>query len=162
MMNKFKSILLSLLMLLTFLATPSFADAASNESVTYLDDGSYMVTTIIEEPTLQKPSGMQTNATSTTRTISKQVNYYNGSNQVMWYVKATGSFTYNGTTAKCNSSSVKAESLVSTWKMSKLSSARSGATAYAAATAKFYMAGVLMQTVDELVSLTCSPNGKFS
>lgn len=161
-MNKFKSILLSLLMLFTFLATPSFANAASNESVTYFDDGSYMVTTIIEEPTLQKPSGMQTNATSTTKTMCKQVNYYNGSNQVMWYVIATGTFTYNGTTAKCNSSSVKAESLVSTWKMSKLSSARSGATAYAAATAKHYMAGLVINTIDELVSLTCSPSGKFS
>lgn len=161
-MKKNKPILLSLLMFFTFMATPTFADAASNETVTHFDDGSYIVTTIIEEPTLQRPSGMQTNATSTNVTASKRMNYCNASNEVMWYIKVTGSFTYNGTTAKCNSSSIKAESLVSTWKLSKLSSARSGATAYAGATAKHYMAGVVINTMDELISLTCSPSGKFS
>ncbi len=167
-MRKIKPILLSLLMLFMLLATPFRAEAAvsgdtsDNSKITYFEDGSYLVTTITDEEGSKKPSGVQTFATSTTVTKSKTANYYNADGKVMWYLKVTGSFTYNGTTSKCNSAAVTAESNVSTWKLSKRSAARGESTAYASATAKQYMAGVVIKTISDIVSLHCSPTGVFS
>lgn len=162
-MKKIKPILLSLLMLFILMATSHCAEAASNESITYYDDGSYKITKIIDEPTLQPLPGAQTNAAAiTSATRSKISEYLNSAGNVMWYVKVTGSFTYTKDSATCHSSSVKAEALGSTWKVSNRSAARSGATAYASATAKHYYMGIVINTMDDLVSLTCHPGGTFS
>ncbi|MCI8308053.1 MAG: hypothetical protein HFH14_08410 [Lachnospiraceae bacterium] len=161
-MKKIKSILLSMLMLFTFLATPNCADAAVGETtVTYLDDGDRIETTIIEEPSTKRP-GIQPYTTTVEMTRSKISRYYNGDNKVMWYIKVTGTFTYNGTTSKCLKSSVTAESYNSTWKVSQLSAARSGATALASCKAKQYMANLLIASMDGFVTLTCDRNGNLS
>ena len=167
-MKKIKPILLSMLMLFTLLAAPYRAEAAvsgdtaDNSTITYFDAGSYMITTIGDEPGSKKPSGIQPFAASTTVSKSKTARFYNSENQVMWYVKVTGSFTYTGSSAKCNSASVTADSLSNSWKVSKLSAAHSGATAYASATGKQYFLGTVIDTISRTVSLTCSPTGIFS
>lgn len=167
-MKKIKPILLSILMLFTLLAVPYRAEAAvsgdtaDNSTITYFDDGSYMITTIEDEPGSKTPSGIQPFAASTTVSKSKTARYYNSEGSVMWYLKVTGSFTYTGSSAKCNSASVTAEAIGSTWKVSKLSAAHSGATAYASATGKQYIMGTVVNTMNKTISLTCSPTGIFS
>ena len=161
-MKKIKPILLTMLMLFTFLATPNCADAAvGGETVTYLDDGGYIVTTIIEEPSTKRP-GIQPYTTTVEMTRSKISRYYNGDGDVMWYIKVTGTFTYNGTTSKCLKSSVTAESLNKNWKVSELSAARSGATALASCKAKQYLANIYIGSMDGFVTLTCDRNGNLS
>lgn len=167
LMKRIKPILLSLLMLLMLMATPCSADAALSGSpavkktVTYFDDGSRLTTTTMETPLSQNPFGAQTYATSKTVKNWKLSEYFNASGELMWYFKVTGIYTYDGSTAKCNSSDITAHSYNSTWKLSKLSSATNGATAIAHITAKQYMAGVVMKTMNESLTLTCRPNGTF-
>ena len=115
-----------------------------------------------EEPTTGKHPGIQPYVLTVEMTRSKISRYYNAKGDVMWYVKVTGTFTYNGTTSKCLKSSVTAEALNSTWKVSQLSAARSGATAYASCKATHYMANLVTNTMDGFVSLTCDRNGNLS
>ena len=123
----------------------------------YFDDGSYMVTIISNEPSCI------TSRSATTVTKSKTVNYYSSSNNIIWYVKVTGSFKYGNGTASCLSSNVSAGSNYSNWKISNKTSSKSGSTAKASATAKQYSAsGVLINTISKSVTLTCDSNGKFS
>ena len=80
----------------------------------------------------------------------------------MWYVKVTGTFTYGNGSAKCTSSDVSTKVYSSNWKLSNVSSARSGATAYAHAIGKCYNQNTVIQTIDKTVSLTCSSTGNLS
>lgn len=161
-MKKLTSILLSMLMLFTFLAAPVCADAATGETtVTYLDDGGYIETTIIEEPSTKRP-GIQPYTTTVEMTRSKISRYYNADKEVMWYIKVTGTFTYNGSTSKCLKSSVTAKSLSSYWKVSQLSAARSGATALASCKATHYLHSSPDFSMDGFVTLTCDRNGNLS
>lgn len=163
-MKKIKLIMLSMLTLFSFLAMPNCvnaATAATNESVTYLDNGCRIVTTIVDEPTRIKP-GIQTYAIRYETTRSKISRYYNGSGEVMWYVKVTGTFSYDRKTCTCTKADVTAKALGSTWKVSQLSAARSGNTAYASCKATHYMANFVTNTMDGFVSLTCDQYGNLS
>jgi hypothetical protein len=166
-MKKLISIIVAVIVVMA-MAVPSFADTSGlvDESETYttvssetsyMSDGSYSVTTV------QKTvSGNLLQASTSTTTGSKKTTYYNSSGASLWYVKVTGTFTYNGSSATCTSSTVSAASQVSAWVISSTSSSRSGNQATASATAKCYNGSVLLQTVSKTVILTCSKSGTLS
>jgi hypothetical protein len=139
------------------LATPVFATSNTQVSVEYLPDGSY-IETVIEEN--QPPFSLFIAASTTSG--NKTVTYRNSSGEALWYVRVTGYFSYNGSTATCTSASVSAASYSSAWGITSQSSSYSGNTAYAYATAKQYLAGVVILTVNESVQLTCSASGGLS
>lgn len=147
--------------MMLIIPTTSFAQTrAVTSSVEYLDDGSYFET-IIEDENI----GFNLNyitTTSTTKTKSKTTYYKNSSGTTLWYVKVTGTFTYNGISAKCTSASVTATSQNSNWKVSNKSSSATSNKAKASATGKKYYLGEVIQTINKTVTLTCSPTGSFS
>ena len=142
---------------ITISSTPALAQD-NNTSITYFDDGSYLVTTLIpeDEPVIS-PYALTYNVNKTG--ITK---YYNDDGKLMWYLKVMGNFTYNGTTAKCNSADVEAKSYNSCWKLLHLSSSRSGATAYASCVSEFYMGSTRIRSFSNTISLTCHPDGTFT
>ena len=135
----------------TICSLPVFANTINGGTTTeytFYDDGSYMVTRIT--------------GSSSTTTKSKISSYYSNNNVELWYVKVTGTFTYNGTSSKCTDSRVTAASYSSAWKISNKSASKSGSSATAKATANFYVGSRIEKTINKSVTLTCSAKGTFS
>lgn len=123
-------------------------------------DGSYIVcTTSISQPT---KSFLDATAAYKNITSSRTYNYYNSSNTLIWYINLTGTFKYNGSTASCTHSDINVKSYSSNWALSKCSSSHSGSTAIGTATAKQYNGSTVVNTINKVIYLTCSPNGTFS
>lgn len=154
-----KKILPLVLIAVFLLATQvSFASTSTvSEEIEYLPDGSYYVTIIEDAPS----SDIQTRATKTV-TKTKTTYYKNTSGKTLWWVKVTGTFTYGNGTSKCTSAKASAASENSSWKVSNISSSRSGNTASATATGKQYLDGKVAKTLTKKVTLKCSSTGVFS
>lgn len=136
----------------------AFADTGSKiVSVEYLENGDYIVT-IIEDVSTEYSMAR----TITTTTKSKTVNYNNANGETMWYVKVTGTFRYGEGSAECLSATPSAAAYNSYWSVHNISGTKYGATASASATGKRTVNGVVVQTVPETVTLTCSSTGQFS
>mgnify|MGYP000004731735 FL=1 len=152
-----KKIYASFLTVLTQLGTtPVFAlnEESNTQIVERLEDGSYIEVTIEEIPTLTR---------SNTKKGNKTTYYKNTYDVILWSVKTSGSFTYYGSTAKCTAASVDTQCPAINWKLSNIRSSKSGASAYGYATAKSYNGlGMVLQTINETVKLTCSPSGTLS
>lgn len=151
-----KKLLLCLSLGLLFLL-PTDISALETEQIVsstieYLDDGSYLETTITESNAL----------TRATKTGSKTTKYYNDAKVAQWYVKVTGTYTYNNSSATCTSSSVTADSYKSIWKIASKSASKNANKATAKATANQYYDGTLVNTKTTSVTLTCSATGKLS
>ena len=137
---------------ITQAATPNQLIA---KEISYLNDGSYFETFIYEN------SGVETRANKT-KTGTKTTTYNDADGKVLWYVSVTGSFTYTGSSSKCTSASVKAESYNSYWKISNRYSSYSGNKARGKATAKLYYGPLPAATINEEVVLSCDSNGNLS
>lgn len=124
-----------------------------NVQEVYFENG-YYYETIIE--TFETPY-----RNTTTQGARKTTNCKNASGDIIWYVTVYGVYTYDGKTATCTSSSVIAESNVSSWEIDSKKTSRSGASATATAIAKQYLLGVCIDTVTKSVTLTCTPTGNF-
>ena len=160
-MKKFFIYLLTLLLILQTTSSVTYArsDSVSYTTRTYLEDGYYIVTTL----TTNSPrSSISTYASTYSKTASRTTNVYNSSNQILWSVKVIGTFTYGNGSAQCTKADVDVKSYNSYWKLSNVSAARSGATAYASATGKKIINGIVMQTINRSISITCSPTGELS
>ena len=116
------------------------------------ENGDYLVTTIAED-TRVKAAG--------TKTGTKTSNYYSNG-KIMWSVSVKGTFTYNGSSAKCTSSSVSTTCPGTAWRISSKSSSKSGNKAIGKATANKYQNGVVIYTKTAVVTLSCSINGTLS
>lgn len=123
-----------------------------------VDEDLYCITTITENKP-KATSGISICSSKSTISASKTTEYKNSSGNTLWYVKVTGSFTYDGSTSKCNSASISAGSYNSAWKVSDRSSSTSGNTAIATATGTRYRNSLPVQSITKSVSLSCSKNG---
>ena len=88
-----KKIFASFLTVLTLLGTtPVFAlnEESNTQIVERFEDGSYIEVTIEEIPTLTR---------SNTKKGNKTTYYKNTYDVILWSVKTSGTFTYNGSTA---------------------------------------------------------------
>lgn len=140
---------LSLFMILQVKALESNTTA---NVVEIFEDGSYI------EVTIEKNNATR----SSTVTGNKTYSYKDETGKLLWSVKITGTFTYDGSNAKCTNSSIRTSCPAFAWKLSNISSSKSNATAYGYVTAKRYNAvGVCLQTINKTVNLTCSPSGKL-
>jgi hypothetical protein len=150
---------------------PAFADTTALSlpdepvaEVTYLSDGSRVVTEIFVEPSLAATSQdiLAAASSASTKSGSKKVSYENSSGTLLWYVKVSGTFTYNGSTSTCTKSTVSTSAPASNWKISSNDSGKTGNQAWATATAKRYNGSTVVQTVSRTVTLTCSKTGVLS
>ena len=138
-----KKIFASFLTVLTLLGTtPVFAlnEESNTQIVERFEDGSYIEVTIEEIPTLTR---------SNTKKGNKTTYYKNTYDVILWSVKTSGTFTYDGSTAKCTASSVDTQCPAINWKLSNIRSSKSGASAYGYATAKQFPAFPFPPDTDE-------------
>lgn len=155
-MKKIITILCIVAMLFTMQSTYVFAESPI---ITKEDLGNgYYTLTVIED--ISSPISLL--ASDSTATKSKTTYFKNSNDETLWYVKVTGTFTYNGTTSKCTASTPSAKSYDSAWKISDINGSKSGNTATASAVGTLYQLGAVIQTVPKTVTLTCSSTGKFS
>ena len=149
------ALIMSFTITVPVMAFEKIGENVESVTVEYLEDGSCYETIITVDDTASGDSGIM--STAKTKTGSKKASYKSKSGDVLWYVKVTGKFTYNGSTSKCTSASATAASNSSSWKITDKSSSRSGNEAKASATAQ-------RKGVDyhRTVTLSCSKTGKLS
>lgn len=142
-----------------FMASFTIVNATENPqsslmTITYLDDGSYYVTTITEEKSLTRASS--------TKTGTKTTKYVNSSGEVKWQVSVTGTFSYNNSTSSCTKAIANATSYSSAWSISNKYANKSSNKATATATAKHIYNTTVLETTTKSVTLSCSPKGVLS
>lgn len=119
-------------------------------STTYVNaDGSYVVEEIME---YSNP-----NARASTKSGSKTATYYTSSNERIFAVKVTGTFTYTGSSATAESASATVSIYNSSASYVTKSAYTSGRTAYASGTVKYYGLNYVQD-----VALSCSNTGVLS
>lgn len=158
-MKKTLSLALAVVMLLSVLSVVAFAqaeDAVVAESVEYLEDGYYIVTTVTEE------AGNSLARATSTKTGSKTATLYNSDDEALVTLKLTGTFTYTGSSASCTMASTSYTIHNSAWKVTSATASRSGNKAIGNFTAKKYVLGIVTQTRNETLTITCSNTGVLS
>lgn len=99
---------------------------------------------------------------SNTKSGSKTYTGYGSENTAVWKITLSGSFTYNGTTSTCTSSSCSVAIYDSSWRTVSRSSSKSGNTAYGTATLEHIVLGVVVSTSTHDLSLSCDKNGNLT
>jgi hypothetical protein len=150
------SIIAGILLCLHLILAPMTTQAAVEG--TAADDTLYYET-VIEEST---PAPSFATYAAKTKTGYKTTYCKNASGKVLWSVKVTANFSYNGTTATCTSVSVSTTVSDSSWKISNKYTTRCSNYGTATATADNYSKGKVINTITKTVKLTCSPNGTLS
>lgn len=128
-------------------------------NIIYFDNGDYLETTIISSfQSLSNTASTLSNTKNGTKTST----YRNSSGDALWSVSVTGTFTYTGQSCACTSVNGESTSYSSYWKVSGVTTSKSGNKATAKATGKKYLLGIQMQSHDVSVTLTCSNSGVLS
>lgn len=154
-MKKLISAIMAAVMVFSVFGTTAFASQEeSSSTVEYYDDGSYLVTEVVE-------SGISTFAAST-KTYNKVATYYSESNVKQWSVKLTANFSYTGSSATCTSATTSYTIYDSHWKVTAAKASRSGNKATGTFTVKKYVLGVPVKTVNKTLTITCSNTGVCS
>lgn len=154
-MKTFKTIT-TYIILFTLILTPCKYVNAQPCAITTSDE--IHCVTVIKESS----SPISTYATAKTKTASKTTYFQNASGNTLWYVTVTATFSYNGKSASCTSSSVSAKSCSSYWKVSNKKSSSHNNTATASATGKEYYNSKVTQTINKSVTLSCANDGTLS
>lgn len=145
-----------LIMLFSLCYGASAVHNPTTANIEYLEDGSYFVTTIVEE--------IDSIATYSTATKSgrKSSTYYNSESEALWSITLTGTFSYDGTTATCTDANLTYTIYNSNWRMISTTATASGNTAMGTAYAKQYVLGVPINSAERSIEICCSPTGVLS
>lgn len=155
-MKKMLCLFLSLSIFCGFMATAYASGCVTHDSVEYLQDGSYFITTVMENSEIVVPLSITCSGSKTTA-------YYSKSGSKLWSVTVTGTFTYgSGSRAVCTKSTVSANVYSSSWKITHSSASKSGNSASATATGTLYSDSAPINSITKTVTLTCSANGNLS
>lgn len=153
-MKRFFCAVLTLLMLACLLPRQTLAAeiSATGESTVYFKDGSYMVTTIEEIST--RASG--------TKTQSKARTYYGSDDEIKWKILLTGTFTYNGTSSTCTSSTCNVDVYASNWYVVSKSAEKSGNEASCTVTMGQTFLGITISKPVHTLTITCDKDGNLT
>lgn len=160
-MKKFLAIILTTL-ILTFATIPAvYAENTANtamktyetdSTIEYFEDGSYMVTTIKQSPTVR--------ATAYTKVGEKIVDYYDSDNNLQWTYKLIGTFdVVEGVSAVCTESTYSSQIYVKGWSLTAHNNYTSNNIAYGTATYKKKVLFVTTHTQDINGSIGCDIYG---
>lgn len=158
-MKKILSPILAAIMLLSFYTVYVFAednDTIIYKTTEYLEDGSYVVTTLTE-----KEENANARATAT-KTGSKTSIIYNSDDEPLVTMKVTASFSYTGASATCTSVSPTYTVHSSSYKMTSATGTKSGNKGTGNFTVKRYVVGIPVQTIEKSITITCSNSGTLS
>ena len=125
-------------------------------NIEYLDDGYYIVTTVVvenENPITRATYG---------KTGAKTSTIYNADDEAMVTLKLTASFSYTGTSSSCTSASTSYTIHEDSWKVTSATATKSGNKATGNFTSKHYVLLIPVQTINSTVTLTCSNTGVLS
>ena len=158
MKKRILSALLCLVMILSCCAMAVSADSPEEHvvktEVTYFEDGSYVVTEIVEYV-----DNSSSRATTQTKTGKKTESAYNITGNLLYSLTVHGTFNYDGSSAEAIASYYTPAISNSNWDFDSGSCTRSGASVTATATF-VYLSFVMTKTMT--VTLTCSPTGVLS
>ena len=151
-----KKLIIFFLVFVMLLCSAAFPVAAteSTQNIVYLEDGSYIVTTIVELDT----HGSRSN----TKVGSKTTSGYSADNVLQWKITVTGEFQYDGTTSSCTYAS-GVTNVVKTlyWEVIRESSTAGSTTAYYNVTFAHWELGVVIDRPTYGVSISCDPDGNL-
>lgn len=144
---------MALAVMLVFCSLSVFAAAAEETVETvYLEDGSYLTIQTITYDT--RASGSKSG--------SKVYTHHGSNGDDIWKATLSGSFTYNGSSATCTSSSVDVTIYNSAWYTVSKSASKSGNTATASVTMGEKRGGVTVTTLPISLSMSCDKDGNLS
>lgn len=158
-MKRSISIILSLILFLSFTVIANGQTNTETNLVVkmeYYSDGSYGITRLITDAICPADKVMSFRSTITK---SKVYDHYSANNVLLWEVKLTASFTYNGSTASCTNATPSYTMYATTWSVTKSNATYSGNTATGNFTVKRYNMFIPVETVNKTLTLTCSPSG---
>lgn len=143
--------ILACLMASMFMPCHAFAaEVATEETITYYEDGSYLVSVV--ETVQHRVSGTVTHAKSNT--------YYDSNDVAQWYIRLIGTFDYNGNNATCTKSTCQVTIHNSAvWSLISKSTTKSGNTASCAVTFARMTAGVITSRPTFNLSVSCAGDG---
>lgn len=165
-MKQIQHLLVTLLLLSLITSFPLRAQAASNKE--YIGHGVYCIFTI-EKISAPYPThanyciqAIMANHKEKTKTAKKTVTYKDSSNNTLWSVTVTGTFSYNGSSSSCKKASVSGTSYHSNWVVTNKKCSKSGNKATASATGKEYVDDKVAISINKTVSVSCSKSGDIS
>ena len=100
-------------------------------------------------------------ASRTALTASKTYNYINADCITEWSAIITGSFTYNGSSSSCTSSSCSTTVYSGNWKESANTATYAGNSAFASVTMQLRFLFVVIKNETCTLSLTCDKDGNL-
>ena len=164
-----KKFILSLLFALIVIPTFTYsvnANELSNPSnnVTIVSivenelDNGFSEEIIIKEYSIEDSS----RSISKSKSGSKTVNVKDANNNTLWSLTVYGNFLYDGYTSSCTSSSISTSVNNSNWKITNAYASKTSNSALGYATGKQYTLGVVINTIEKSISLTCNKNGTLS
>lgn len=118
-----------------------------------LPNGSYFITEVQKYDNLLGSGNI--------KKACKTINYYDINKQVLWYVRITASFRYNGNISTCTSATVSAVSNSPSWKINDTSIKQNGNISTATASVTQYAASIPIHTYQRSVTLQCDKNGNL-
>ena len=162
MKKRFLTVLLSAILFTSMAPFGISANAQTTERNCYInfEAEGYYFETLIEE--VETPSSFATRATEKTITRKKTTQMKNSAGDVLWYVSATATFTYDGTTARCISCTPNAGSNHSAWAIRSTTSSINGNSGTATATARYTSPLGTTQDITQAATLTCTAYGVVS
>ena len=134
-----------------------------NSHIIYLENGDYLETKIQSEQTKLPLSEISLFTRSTKQiTKTKTSTYKSASGKSMWSVSITGTFTYNGSSAKCVSCSHSSKTYVASWSIKSISSSKKDNSATVNAVVVHTYNNTCKTNINKNVTITCSKNGTIS
>ncbi len=160
-MKKIISILLALVFL-TCTATCSVGaigveslDAITTTTTQYLEDGSYIVTTLTQSASPR--------ATTYTKNGYKTINLYNSDDELQWKYTLIGTFkVVEGVSVTCTDSTYTYEIVNDSWHLTDHTNSYSDNTAYGTAVFKKKVLFIVTKTENVNVLINCDKNGNMN
>lgn len=141
-----------LVALMVVAVLPVGAFAAETEEITYFSDGSYVIRSIDRSFGLERSR----------KSGSSVYRYYGNNGDLEWTATLSATFTYDGSSATCTSSSCSVSVSNSAWYVISKSSDESGNTATGTVTMGYKTLGITTnkKTIDLILS--CDADGNLS
>lgn len=158
-MRKFIVSLLLIACIILSTICPAFAaqtTSTEGTTITYFDDGSYLIKTIISDTVTPR-------ATTFTKSGNIVASYYDGDDTLLWEYTLYGEFEIvSGVSAVCTSATYTQTIYADRWSFSDGLATASGDTAYGAGTFKKKVLFVTTSTVDVDLNIVCDVYGNLS
>ncbi len=149
-MKRTVCILFALIFILGIIPVQSYAVEQEQRQV--LEDGSYYIDTL----------SVSSARAASTKVGTKTRTYYSNSGTAEWQIVLTASFSFDGSSAICDTAICTSTIWNSDWHTASKSATKSGNTAVGYATMKLSILGVTFNEVPVTLTLSCDASGNLS